>query len=241
MKKTSDTLFNGKVVCRQHQNGYRFSIDSILLAHFAESLSSKWRVLDLCCGCGVIGFILAYRYPRVQVTGLELQQQLAELAIENSRENVFADRYTLLQGDACHIEQVILPESFDAVFCNPPYRKIQTGRVNFAEEAMIARHEWSGTLNDFIKAAAFAVKNKGRLFFVYPAVRMATIIATMEQYKISVKRIQLIYSYPESQKATIILMEGVKNGGEQCDVLAPFYIYQEKNGEYTDQMAQMYR
>ena len=72
MPLTDDTLFNGRLVCRQHRNGYRFSLDAVLLAHFCQP-ASRDKVLDLGCGCGVIGLVLCYRHPEVQVTGLELQ------------------------------------------------------------------------------------------------------------------------------------------------------------------------
>ena len=34
---TSDSLFDGFLICKQHKDGYRFSIDSILLANFVKS------------------------------------------------------------------------------------------------------------------------------------------------------------------------------------------------------------
>lgn len=37
--------------------------------------------------------------------------------------------------------RIFFQRSFDAVTCNPPYRKINSGRVNPAEEKAIARHE----------------------------------------------------------------------------------------------------
>ncbi len=241
MKKTSDTLFHGQVICKQYENGYRFSIDAVLLAHFPGNIVGSLRILDLCCGSGVIGFILAYRNPDVLVTGLEIQESMAQLAHDNASANSFSARYTSVKGDACCINQYVQPESFDLVFCNPPYRKLQTGRHNRSDASTIARHEIAGTLNDFIKAAAFSVCNRGRVFFVYPAQRIAPIVSEMSNKSLSVKKMQLIYSYPGEQSARLVLLEAVKNGGEQCEVLPPFYIYEEQHGQYTQEMATMYR
>lgn len=54
---SNDTLFDGKLHCRQHTYGYRFSIDSVLLADFCMSWKDA-EILDLGCGCGVLGLIL---------------------------------------------------------------------------------------------------------------------------------------------------------------------------------------
>ena len=123
METTNDTLFSGQLVCRQHEKGYRFSIDSILLAHFVSSLKPESKILDLCSGSGVIGLVLAYRNPEVFITGLELQASLARLAEENIRENELSHRCSLIKGDARYISKCFKPEMFDVVVCNPPYRK----------------------------------------------------------------------------------------------------------------------
>ncbi|HSH13650.1 MAG TPA: hypothetical protein VLA15_07870, partial [Desulfurivibrionaceae bacterium] len=59
---TNDTLFAGRLNCRQHRGGYRFSVDAVLLAHFFAPRSDE-SLIDLGCGCGIIPLILAYRWP----------------------------------------------------------------------------------------------------------------------------------------------------------------------------------
>jgi tRNA1(Val) A37 N6-methylase TrmN6 len=77
--------------------------------------------------------------------------------------------------------------------------------------------------------------------FVYPAVRCNTLLSALQQHRLTPKRIQPIYSYPGTAGARLILVEAVKNGGEQCDILAPFYIYEHKNGDYAPAMLALYR
>ena len=33
---SEDTLFSGRLICRQPEHGYRFSVDAVLTAHFAR-------------------------------------------------------------------------------------------------------------------------------------------------------------------------------------------------------------
>lgn len=241
MKKTCDTLFHGHLQCNQYEQGYRFSIDAVLLAHFCQFTKSDLRVLDLCCGCGVIGLIIAYRHAAVRVWGLELQPSMVELVEENVAINGYKDRFSVIAGNAVQIGQYLQPESFDLVVCNPPYGKRSGGRQNRHQTVSIARHEVNGKLRDFVRAAAFAVKNRKRVAFIYPAIYTGKLLAELARQRLTVKRIQPVYSYPGEQSARLVLMEAVKNGGEQCDLLPPFYIYARKNGEYTPAMEAKYR
>ncbi len=238
---TNDTLFQENLICRQSRDGYRFSVDAVLAAHFFAPKPGS-RVLDLGCGCGVIGLIQAYRYPQSSVCGLELQDQLAELAEENGLRNDFtADRFRVIRGDVCAITTLFPPESFDCVVCNPPYRKKASGRINRDDQAACARHELTATVGDFARAAAFCLKNRGRVVFVYPAVRSSVLLSTLQSHRLTLKRLQPVYSYPGAPSARLVLVEAVKNGGEQSEILAPFYIYERKNGEYAPEMLALYR
>ncbi|MCI5211027.1 MAG: methyltransferase domain-containing protein, partial [Candidatus Electrothrix sp. ATG2] len=173
MPLTDDTLFNGRLVCHQHRDGYRFSLDAVLLAHFCQPASQD-KVLDLGCGCGVIGLILCYRYPEVQVTGLELQPALAKLSQQNVQANRLQNRFTVEQGDLRKIKQHLQAESYEIVLSNPPYYKTGTGRINQEDECALARHELTADPDSVIAAAAYAVKNRAKVVCIYPADRPAT-------------------------------------------------------------------
>jgi len=236
---TEDTLFDGRLVCRQFSNGYRFSIDAVLAAHFC-TIRDDWHILDLGCGCGIIGMIIAYRHPGLQVTGLELQPELAELARQNINANAMEKRVSVVQGNLRSIGEHVAPEHFDLVVSNPPYREPGTGRTSPENQRARARHEIAANLDDVVKAAAFAVKNRGRVVFVYPAKRAATLINRLVERNLEPKRLQPVYSYPESENASLVLVEAVKNGGEEISILPPLYIFTEKNGPYTDQVQELY-
>lgn len=240
MTATDDTLFDGRLVCSQHKNGYRFSVDAVLAAHFCRP-NEKDRILDLGCGCGVIGLILCYRYPGVQVTGLELQPPLASLARTNVSANHFQNRFMVLEGDLREIREFMQPESFDLVVSNPPYRRSGSGRINRRDECAIARHELTADPESIARAASFCVKNRGTVVCIYPAERLATLVAAMLRQRLVPKRVQPVYSYPDDDRARLVLVESVKNGGEGICLQPPFYIYQYSHGPYTPKMAELYQ
>ncbi|MCI5212124.1 MAG: tRNA1(Val) (adenine(37)-N6)-methyltransferase [Candidatus Electrothrix sp. ATG2] len=239
MPLTDDTLFNGRLVCRQHRDGYRFSLDAVLLAHFCQPASGD-KVLDLGTGCGVIGLILCYRHLDVQVTGLELQSALADLSQQNIQANNLQDRFAIINGDLRRIKQHLRAETYELVLSNPPYYKIGTGRVSQEDECALARHELTADPDSVIAAAAYAVKNRGTVVCIYPAERLATVTAAMMKKRLVPKRIQPVYSYPEDSQARLVMIEAMKNGGEGVRLLPPLYIYQYSDGPYSKKISAMY-
>ena len=128
-EETLDEILNGRLRVFQKKRGYRFSVDAILLAHFV-SLKSKSKAIDLGTGSGIIPLILATRFPHVSWTGLEIQAELAGLADKSVQLNGLQEHITIVNGDARKIKNIFPAHSFDAVTFNPPYRKINSGRIN---------------------------------------------------------------------------------------------------------------
>ncbi|AGF79759.1 putative O-methyltransferase [Desulfocapsa sulfexigens DSM 10523] len=243
VETTSNTLFDGALRCLQHRIGYRFSIDPVLLAHFVR-LTRDEAVLDLGAGCGVIGLILLYRArERIRMlTALELQTGLTRLIEENISINHFEKVMQVVEGDLRNIQQYFVPESFSTVVCNPPFYPAGSGRVSSCKESEIARHQVACSLPEVIAAAAVAVKNRGRVYLVYPAEGLGDLLHLLASQQLIVKRMQLVYSYPDkSMAARLLLLEAVKNGGEGVDVRPPLYIYDRKNGDYSEAMQQFYK
>lgn len=236
---STDSLFAGRLLCQQPSNGYRFSVDAVLAAHFALPKPGQ-QVLDLGCGCGVIGLIIAHRVQEVIIHGLELQAELAQLARDNVCANGFDTRMHILCGDVRKPSQVLQPEDYHLVVCNPPYGTGQDGRINQHAQAAVARHGLVGHLADFVRAAAFAVCNRGRVVFIIPARRAAELLTLMRTQRLTPKRMQPVFSAPETNTATLVLIESLKNGGEQFEILAPFYIYQRLQGDYSAAMQALY-
>lgn len=236
---TQDSLFSGRLQCLQYKQGYRFSIDAVLLSHFITPKPDD-RILDLCAGCGVVSLILAYRWSAIHLTAIEIQPQLAELIRRNIEINHFDGRINAIEGDCRQINELVEAGSFEWVVCNPPYRKSDTGRQNPAEEQAVARHEIKVDLAGVIKAVSFALKTRGRVAFVYPALRIAALVAELKNNGFEPKRLQVIHSYPGGD-GKLVLLEAIKGGGEELAILPPFYIYKESDGDYSDEMEKYYQ
>jgi tRNA1Val (adenine37-N6)-methyltransferase len=237
-----DSLFDGRLVCLQHRQGYRFSVDAVLVAHFQPPARGA-SLLDLGCGCGIIGLIAMYRWGLriTHLTALEVQPQLAELARRNFRENGFTGKCQVVHGDLRNILAFLETESFSQVICNPPFYKEGSGRQNVNGESLLARHQILASFDETVAAAAAVLRSGGCLVLIYPAEGLSDLLTSLSAHRLEAKRLQCVYSYPDqAMPARMVVVSAVKNGGSGVQVLPPFYIYRQKNGDYSPAMQRLY-
>lgn len=219
------SLFEGRLNLYQYTNGYRFSIDTPLLASFART-RLRGTVADLGTGSGVLPILLA-RSPEINsLTGFEIQPELVALAKRNVALNNLQQRIRIEQADVQKIRSLQPPESFEAVITNPPFYPLGSGRINPDSQDAAARHELLATLQDFISAAAYLIKNGGKFCAIFPASRSADLLCTMRNNRIEPKVVRCVHSRSD-EPAVMLLVEGIKNAGSQTTILPPLIIYSD--------------
>lgn len=211
----------------QAGRGYRFAVDSLLLAGFSRIRPGEVG-LDLGTGCGVVACLAASLQPDCRIVALELQPDLADRACRNAELNGLGERVRVVRGDLRRAD-LFLPGCFDFILTNPPYRPVGAGRLNPSSEKAAARHELTATLDDWTVAAQRWLKPAGRLFLVYPAWRLARLVARLEELSLTPKRLRLVHSRPGGE-AVLVLLEAVKGGGEELAVGPPLFIYSGETG-----------
>ena len=234
---TNDYCFEGKLKVCQPEEGFRFSVDAVLLGRWVRHKKCA-RVLDLGCGCGIMALMLAYLYPDMQVTGVEIQVALAEAARLNMVANDLAN-LKIINGDVRHLSPLELGAPFDIIVSNPPFFKPGAGRVNLHDGAALARHEICLDLPQLADTARRLLTNKGRLYVIYPAERLAEAIEIFTARGIIPKRLRCIHSHT-GNSACLVLLEGCFQGNHGLKVEPPLYVYQSAD-KYTDEVAGMYQ
>ena len=234
---TTDTFFNGRIKVKQDRGGYRFSIDAILLAAQAAP-GPEDKVVDLGTGCGIISLIMAYRNPGIMVYAVEVQAELARLALTNVRDNRLQDRITVLDTDMKTIKPDMTDGPVDLVVCNPPYRRPDSGRINPNHQRAVARHELKANLQDVTASTRRILKTSGRFVTIYSAERTADMLWQMRSDSLEPKYIRTIHSNARSE-AKLVLVEGTKGGNPGLKIGPPLILYQD-NGDYTDAVQRMF-
>lgn len=223
----------GSLSIYQPVEGYRFSVDSIILANFIN-LKRLNNALDLGAGTGIIGMIIAKKYPNSKITMIEIQPDLSEFAKKNIEINGLENQIKVYCIDAKKFDE----KGFDLVFTNPPFRRPGTGKISPKEEKAIARHEFSLSVADIAEIAQRSLRHRGRLCMVHLPERLVDIIRTLSKYNLEVKRLRFVHS-KISTEAKMVLIEAVKGGKISLKVEKPLFIYEE-NGEYTNEMNKIY-
>lgn len=234
-----DALGSGGLRIIQSLKGFRHSMDAILLADFAV-LGPTDRILDLGCGNGAIGLLLAHKHPGVRVVGLEIQPNLISRARRGAQVNGLDGRLEIIEGDLRRIEMLLPRAGFDLVLCNPPYREVGRGRVNPDPETGQAKHELSATLSEVVAAMRYAIAPKGRTCLIYHASRLSDLVAGLRAERLEPKLLRFIHSFPEAD-AELILVEARREGRPGLRTLAPLFIYQTRGGAISPAMEEIYR
>lgn len=234
-----DDLLIGGLRIIQHADHFRFSLDAVLLAHFA-TVKKDAAVVDLGAGTGVLGLLLVALGAK-SVTGVELNPELADMARRSIAVNGLADRLSVLCADVRSIkaEGLLAARRWDLVVANPPYRAPGGGAVSPRGAVAQARHELAGGLDDFVAAAAFLLKASGRLAMVHLPERLTDVVAAMRGAGIEPKRLRLVHPLPD-KAAKLLLVEGVSGARPGLAALPPLFVY-GGDGGYTGEILAYYR
>lgn len=212
----------------QSESVFSFSLDALLLANFVHIPQQKGAILDLCTGNGVIPLLLSRR-TKANITGVEIQKRLAQMADRNALLNKLSHQLKMIHGDLKEMQPILGHSSFDVVTCNPPYFSTsKTSQHNKNDYLTIARHEVYCTLEDVVKACKLHVRPGGKVAMVHRPERLVDLLTLFRAYKIEPKRLQFVYS-KKDREANMVLIEGIRDGKTGLTMHSPLYIYNEDN------------
>ena len=214
----------------QKPKGFCFGVDAVL--------KKNQRVLDLCTGSGVIPILLAAKTEGAHFSGLELQEEYADMAGRSVQMNGLEEKINIICGDVKDIKKLFAPASFQVVTVNPPYMTEHHGLTNLYEPKTIARHEVMVSLEDVVAAAGYVLPESGSFFMIHKPFRLAEIFKIMKKYHLEPKRMRLVHPSVEKEP-TMVLIEGLKGGRERITVEPPLIIYKEQ-GVYHDEISRIY-
>jgi len=241
-----EVLKPGERVDDLHRNNYRiiqntkkfcFGMDAVLLSGFTKVLPGE-KVLDLGTGTGIIPILLEAKTKGRHFTGLEIQEESADMARRSVAMNILEDKIDIVIGDIKEAAAIFGLASFDVVTSNPPYMNHNHGIVNPGEAKAIARHEILCTLEDVIREASKTLKSNGRFYLVHRPFRLIEIINTLTAYKLEPKRMKFVHPYADKEP-NMVLIECIKGAKSMVKVEAPLVVYKEPD-VYTDEIYDIY-
>ena len=234
-ERLDDLMKSGRKII-QHEKQFCFAMDSVLIAHFPR-FKKHFKVLDLGTGTGVIPLLIADEVK--EIFAIELNSQMAEIARRNVELNNLQEKISVAEGDYREHKKIFSAESFDLVIANPPYVPVQSGAENKIKGVAAARHEFTATLEDVVKAARYVLKFHGAFCMIHLASRLCEIVDALHRNQFEMKRLQIIQP-KKNRDANLIMLEAIVGGRSgNLKILPPLVVHQENNS-YTDEIKKIY-
>lgn len=232
-----DTLGRRDLVIIQSPDRFSFSIDSVLLAHFARVRRGE-RVLDLGTGSGVVPLLLSTLTEAAELHGLEIDPATAGMACRSVAANSLEGRVIIRQGDLREAPALYGHGAFDVVTVNPPYRVPGTGLISPSPAKAVARHELSCTLEDVVSSAGACLRYRGRLAIVHLPERLVELMVLLRHHNLEAKRLRMIHPR-QGRPANLVLIEALKGGRPGLAVAEPLFVHTDE-GKYTPELLALY-
>lgn len=214
----------------QNNEMFKFSLDSVLLAHFVSLSSKKGKILDIGCGNAVISIILT-TLTKNNIDAVEIQKDVYELGKESIKINNLEGQINIINEDIKEYTKEQESDVYDTIVCNPPFFKNMVS--NESNYKTIARHEKSLDLDSLMQISKKLLKNNGNIAIVHRTERLIDVIDTMKKNNIEPKRIQFVYP-KKGKQSNILLIEGTKNGKPGVKILDPLYVYD--GSDYSEEL-----
>ena len=230
LKTTTDDFLGGLVKIKQPEKGYRAGIDAVLLASAINAKPGQ-IILDLGCGVGTAGICALNRTPEAQLIGIDIQDDLINLAQENAKENKIEHSVDYILGDIRDKENW-KENYFDHVMINPPYMSVESHfpSPNDIKATANGELEKSPELADWIKSAYINLKHGGYLTMIYRSDRMDEAISVIRERFGSIVILPL---WPmQNVEAKRVIISARKNKNAPMRIL-PGLVLHNKDGSYT--------
>ena len=209
---------NDKLSLIQKTDGLTFGTDALLLASYINGRFPSG--LELGGGTGIISMLLLTREKLRCTTVIEVQEEYAELIARNGELNSLSDRMAV---EHCDLREFKSEKSFDIIYTNPPYMKVDSGKRNDHDEKFIARHEVCGDIGDFCDTAKRLLKHGGYFYCVWRPDRLVDLICALRENNIEPKEMCFVHANTRSSPS-IVLVKSKKGAAAGVSVLEPLFL-----------------
>lgn len=232
------TIIRGMEII-QRNDFQNFTLDTVLIADFVKINRKTKKILDIGTGCGIIPILLAEK-SKAEITGIELQKEMADVAEKNVKNNSYTERIKIINDDIKNYQKIFKKDEFDCIVTNPPYFEFKgdINQINNLPQISMARHNIDLTLEEIIKISAWLLKNSGHFSIVFRSERLVEVLKLLTENKLEPKRMRNCYT-KRNQHAKICLIEAIKDADKGLKIEMPIYVYEE-NGEKTEYIKKLY-
>ncbi len=215
----------------QEDSGYLFNSDTHFLYDFLTKFNPKGELLDVGCGCGILGLLTARDFP-ISLTQIDKQKHNIFLSEKNAevnslKTNVIEDDFLTFDFD----------KKFDFIISNPPY--YHDGVSKSKNEALhISRYSMHLPLKDFFKKVKRCLTNRGHFIFCYDACGIQEILVSLKDVKMQVEDLQFVHG-TKDKNASLVLVHARGSSLSKTKTHPP--LINIKDGQTSDDVNVIYQ
>lgn len=207
----------------QPMDGYCYNSDSIFLYDFIFGMHPKGRLLDIGCGCGVLGLLVARDAP-VTLSMVEKQEKMVQYARKNATCNQIA--CSVFHGDIGLFRD---EERFDAIISNPPFYHEDV--IKSPDEHLnICRSSIHLPMQELFREVRRLLKRRGRFIFCYDASQLTELLEGLRRHEMRAETVRFVHSRID-RPAKLVLVQAREGSRSRLCIREPFIVFDE--GGYT--------
>lgn len=234
----------------QLKDGYRYNSDSLFLWDFARkncSFKASQSLLDVGCGCGILGLLLARDF-NCALSCIDIQPQNCQLAQINAGANdikasiICADFFKDWEsGNSAGNSKEnsagnsagnfrIPSQNFERIICNPPFYDF--GGENKNAHKNTSRNASSFDISAFASKCSKLLAPKGELVLCYDARLVDRLLQALLQAGLKPIKLAFLHSKP-SKPANVVLVVAKKGAKSPLCVFGSLFACNE-SGTHSD-------
>ena len=234
----------------QLKDGYRYNSDSLFLWDFARkncSFKASQSLLDVGCGCGILGLLLARDF-NCALSCIDIQPQNCQLAQINAGANdikasiICADFFKDWEsGNSAGNSKEnsagnsagnfrIPSQSFERIICNPPFYDF--GGENKNAHKNTSRNASSFDISAFASKCSKLLAPKGELVLCYDARLIDRLLQALLEAGLKPIKLAFLHSKP-SKPANVVLVVAKKGAKSPLCVFGSLFACNE-SGTHSD-------
>lgn len=233
-------LLDGRLTLTQPTRGHRAGTDAVLLARALGDPGAA-HIIDLGAGVGTVGLIAALLWPAARVTLVEIDPEIAALAVLNIAANGLEGRVETTVADVCAPranEASLRNGSADIILTNPPFLTADTSRVSPDPGRALAHVIGEGGLALWLRRASALLTPKGRLVMIHRSDALPDILASLGKGfgDIMVRPVQA-----KAQEAAIRVLVSARKGSRAPFTLLPPLVLHGEDGRFSPSADALHR
>lgn len=198
------------------ENGLKITQDAILLSEFIKKyFNTKYKnkekktILEIGAGQGIITLLLSKIEIFEKIFAVEIQKDIFEILKKNIKINNLEEKITSINEDIKTIKG-----EYDFIFSNPPYKKINSGKLPENEAEQISKYEILLTLEELFYEIKRLLKNYGEFFVIVPDDRLNDVFRYIYANNMNILSIEI----NKYKKLNLIIVHGKKGGKRNSEI-----------------------